>query len=76
MSAYGITLRAIIANLFGLPRKDDEQPAVSTEATGSRQPIDDQLTVPGYYVAAPDPVPAPKAITSQVTTQVASSARS
>jgi hypothetical protein len=73
MSAYGITLRAIIANLFGLPRKDDEQPAASTAATGSRQPIDDQLTVPGYYVASPDPAPTPKSITPQVT---ASSARS
>jgi hypothetical protein len=72
MSAYGITLRAIIANLFGLPRKDDEQPAVSAEATGQRQPIDDQLTVPGYYVASPEPAPAPKSIA----TQVASSVRS
>jgi hypothetical protein len=76
MSAYGITLRAIIANLFGLPRKDDEQPAVSAEATGSRQLIDDQLTVPGYYVASPDPAPAPKSVPTQVTTQVVSSARS
>lgn len=71
MSAYGITLRAIIANLFGLPRKDDEQPGVSAEATGSRQPIDDQLTVPGYYVASPEPAPTSKSITKQV----ASSAR-
>lgn len=73
MSAYGITLRAIIANLFGLPRKDVEQPAASAEAMGSRQALDDQLTVPGYYVASPDPAPTPKSITTPVT---ASSARS
>jgi hypothetical protein len=59
MSAYGITLRAIIANLFGLPKRDAEQPAVNAEVTGARQPIDDQLTVPGYYVASPDPAPQP-----------------
>ena len=73
MSAYGITLRAIIANLFGLPRKVDEQPAVSPEAARMRQLFDEQLTVPGYYVASPDPAPTPKSITTQVT---ASSARS
>jgi hypothetical protein len=72
MSAYGITLRAIIANLFGLPKKYDEQPAVSTEATGSRQPIDDQLTVPGYYVASADPASKPKPKPTSITTQVAS----
>lgn len=68
MSAYRITLRAIIANLFGLPKKYDEQPAASAEAMGSRQPIDDQLTVPGYYVASTDPASKskPKSITTQV----------
>lgn len=72
MSAYGITLRAIIANLFGLPKKYDEQPAVSPEAMGSsRLPIDDQLTVPGYYVASTDPASKPKPKPKSITTQVA-----
>ena len=65
MSAYGITLRAIIANLFGLPKRDDEQPVVNAEAAGARYPTDDQLTVPGYYVASPEPAPEP--ITSRAT---------
>jgi hypothetical protein len=63
MSAYGITLRSIIAHLFGLPKKDDEPSAA--EAMGPRPPMDDQLTVPGYYVASPEPSPKP------VTTQTA-----
>lgn len=69
MSAYGITLRAIIANLFGLPKRDGEQPAASAEAARARQPIDDQLTVPGYYVASSEPAPKP------ITPRVTSSAR-
>lgn len=68
MSAYGITLRAIIANLFGLPKREDEQTAVSAETLRGRQPIDDQLTVPGYYVASADPAPEP--ISSRVTSSV------
>lgn len=51
MSASGITLRAIIAHLFGL--KPEEPPAHAASPNAERTPYssDEQLTVPGYYVA-------------------------